>query len=367
MDSQDSHQDVIRCDCCETPVPPLHCVICRINLCKTCVGEHLLDESRDHKVVPFHRRRSIPICQYHKYVCELHCEQCHTPICAQCVSSTQHDLHRKRNNGRIKFKLLLTINLKDSGIKGLRSITCLNDGEFWTCGRDKIMKLFNIKGKTLKKTKALSVNNPSDITVTKRGLLVYTVHGDRSVNIFENEHMESVIVISFEGFRPRAICCTSSDDLLIFLISDDYKSTKVVRYNNGLKETQSIEGHGLYSPDPLKFICENRNLDICVTDTKARAIVGLKTDGSFRFRYNDPGSSAMKPFYLVGITTDSHGWILTSDCNNHCIHILHQDGHFLRFIDNQKILAPWGLSVDSSDNLFVVVYKHKVKKIQYHN
>ena len=102
MDPEFIPQDLVRCGLCETPIPPMHCDICHINLCNACVVDHLSDKSKeDHIVVTFNKRGSTinyPKCQKHSKISELLCNHCNVPICSSCVSSGDHDQHKKLDN-----------------------------------------------------------------------------------------------------------------------------------------------------------------------------------------------------------------------------------------------------------------------------
>lgn len=216
-------------------------------------------------------------------------------------------------------------------------VVCLvlyNDEDVWTCSSDSILRLYNLKGELVREIHTKSGNKPYDIAVTKNGDLVYTDNEKETVNILKNNKTQTQIRL--RGWKPLGVCCSISGDILIVMNND--KISKVVRYS-GLTKKQSIrfneERQPLYSPGSInKYICENRNLDICVSDFEAHAVVVVNQDGQLRFTYTGNSSDKLQTFHPVGITSNIRGLILIADINNYCIHIINQSGHFLRYIDH---------------------------------
>ncbi|XP_078341745.1 uncharacterized protein LOC111106694 isoform X2 [Crassostrea virginica] len=256
-----------------------------------------------------------------------------------------------------------------TGHEKLRNITCLNEEQIWTSGETADIKCFNIQGVLLKTIQTKSGVWPHDIAVDRDRALLYSDCKTRIVYKVKNDQTEEIITL--QGWIPFNLCVTSSGDLLVTMCSNDITQSKVVRYS-GSTEKQTIqfdeEGQPLYSGGyKIKYVSENRNLDICVADWAAGAVVVVNQTGKLRFKYSGhPSPTKKKPFIPHDITTDSQSRILTSDSNNHCIHILDTDGQFLCLCDNSDLKGPYGLCVDSNDSLFVCEYhKGKVKKIRY--
>ena len=207
---------------------------------------------------------------------------------------------------------------------------------------------YNLKGDKLSSVLTKSGNYPRDKAVTRSGGLVYADYDDESINRVRDTHIQTLITL--RGWRPYGLCSMSSGDLLVIMPSDDHEETKAVRYSGSTKILSiqwDDQGNPLYSSDPyIRYLSENRNLDICVADHAARVVVVVSATGKLRFRYAGSPSTPRKSFYPRGITTDSQDNFLTSDPYNHRIHIIDQDGRFLRYIHKCGLQIPWGLYVD---------------------
>ncbi|XP_062610823.1 uncharacterized protein LOC134272625 [Saccostrea cucullata] len=247
-----------------------------------------------------------------------------------------------------------------------QNISCLGDDRLWICDNSNIIELYDVKEHSQNrfiKTKTRAI--PEDI-VLRSGDLVYTDGMYKTVNIVNNDEIQELIRL--QNWKPRNVCSTSSGDILVTMESDDNKQTKVVRYTDSI-ESQTIqfddEGKPLYSSGLNMYMCENKNLDICVADYGAKAIVVVNRGGKLIFRYTGHTPSPRnEAFCPQGITTDSESHILTTDYGNRCVHIMDKDGQFLHYLTLGKN-KPYGICTDTADNLFVICKEKKVYDLCY--
>ena len=141
----------------------------------------------------------------------------------------------------------------------------------------------------------------------------------------------------------------------------DPRRNKLFRWMTGAS-------HCIPSVGYTRYIAENGNRDICVSDNgyDFQCVTVVNQAGRFRFRYRGNPILDKKSFLPKGIATDSQNQILVVCINNVSIYIIDKDGQFLRYISECDLCDPMGLCVDSKDNLLVTEYRStKVKKIQY--
>lgn len=180
-------------------------------------------------------------------------------------------------------------------------------------------------------------------------------------------------MFGLQEWKPLRFCITNSGDFLITMAFDDKHGTKLTLYS-GFTEKHNIQfddaEQPLYSYGSfIVYVSGNRNQNLCVADNKAQSVVVVTKAGKLRFEYTGPPAYAIskESFDPIGITTDSQGQILTADHCNHRIHIIDQDGQFLRQINNCDFCYPCGLCTDTADNLFVVEFvRGQIQKIRYY-
>ncbi|XP_062573523.1 uncharacterized protein LOC134235408 [Saccostrea cucullata] len=369
MNPRTSAQDVIRCHVCKATVIEMHCNTCFINLCRACVGEHIsTDETTVHKVVKFENRKSVLIYPSGKS----RPRESTLYLKGHCIKSEQSIQEAVTRTVVTHFldkpKIYTTIKIKFSFLFGPYFVACLNDDKLWTGGAEDKMYLFSSKrGEILQTVGTMSKNRPGGITVTKHGDLVYTDPIAKTVNIVKDEGTES---ITLQNWTPYGVCSTRSGDLLVNMHSNKDERLKVVRYSGStekqsilLKDRTSIYEHPVHNQN---CISENGNLDICVVDFIDKSVIVLNQAGKRRFIYRGQTSSPkIKLFNPKGITTDSRSQILIADYDNDCVHIIDRDGTFLGLIDC-GLKGPFGLCIDSRDNLFVSEMRdNQVKRIKY--
>ena len=229
--------------------------------------------------------------------------------------------------------------------KQLLRVACERFGRLWTSGNESMLRCLDKQNGSVIKSCTIPMN-PIDICTNvfnsffvSDGKTLYRETGRNLQKCYYAPDGWSVEAMakSLVPGSPFNIA-TSAIHLLLFLRREDSRQSKVVKV---VSATSTIppagfqydnEGKDLYNSNCYDFFLEeNINSDICVSDTTALVVIDKR--GNFRFRYHGKVFDTFdKPFKPMGVTTDPRGNILLADLDNRCIHLLDQDGNFVRYI-----------------------------------
>ncbi|XP_062580008.1 uncharacterized protein LOC134242018 [Saccostrea cucullata] len=356
MDPRTSAQDVMRCDLCETAVVQMHCDTCLVNLCTACVGKHMIsDESKDHRVLKFQARKSTPLypgCKFHdKEQCKMYCNQCDIPVCHKCIGSDQHLGH--------KVSEILKV-VDERKTKFMKEQTELNktiyptyqdiasDDEFdsleTTIDTNDLSKLFSVTSNV-----HTYRNLPHKINPSLLKFIPGKIQGEELSKLFGAISSSSLTSDKHDysmKTTQKSPEAGSSPPVKQLLDETETVTTIDTRYKYDLYNVACLSDEEIWTSG------EDKTMKL-YSINQGSLLKSIRT----KYTGHTPAPNN-RPFDPLGITTDSQGHILTADYNNNCVHIIDQDGQFLRYIDC-VLSGPWGMCIDTNDNLFVAQYGNR--------
>ncbi|XP_061171138.1 uncharacterized protein LOC133180687 [Saccostrea echinata] len=281
----------------------------------------------------------------------------------------------KREVGNVcGLKLMPTPVLHKSftvqGVSGVDHISFFTPDRVWISDSENNLILTNKEGGRFHHLRDVRKHNYGVHTMNTTGDLIYRDREDNIIKLSKDNNTKSTLIEKPELFIPICVYCSRSNaDILVGMIeSDTLSEGKVNRYNSIGQYLQTIKhdniGQKLYSFP--RYITENHNRDVIVSDTRLGVVV---TDHTGRHRFTYKGPLPAKELQPRGICTDALSYILVCDDKTNTIHKLNKDGQLMSLIPahRQGIRRPRGLGYDykahllwvgSSDNNEVCMYRY---------
>lgn len=222
-------------------------------------------------------------------------------------------------------------------------ISCMKSDNLWVAGFKRIIEI-DISGNILKKI---------DVDLLYCGYHTVTSGGDL---LFLNKN--SVYKLAFGGDLDilctpieKSFCIHSSRINRDILVGTRYNVTRYTETGHRLQKIQMCNEKGDLIP---RYITENINGDIVVSDGFSKTVEAVDNTGRHRFSYT--GHHSESEFRPTGICTDIFGHILVANDSffNSSIHLIDAEGNFLsHIVRNIIIYMPHSLCVDEKRNLYV--------------
>ena len=257
---------------------------------------------------------------------------------------------------------------------GSPHIACADQGFAWVRTDDEKLQLVDRKG-SVKET--INTDFPiSGIALTSDGDLLladYNYSCVRSVSrqtkirtLFRDKTQWAISTLFRTSGKPRGLCCLHNGDMAVAFAED----RKVEVYSRDGQVRRTIDYKFIY---PFKVAVNKVNQDICVCEfdssySTTGKLIAVGSDSQLRYEYSRQGEEKLNPH---NVCTDQMGHVLITDYNNHCVHILDQEGRFIQYIlaPQQGLCKPITIDVDREGYVwvgeFVYFIKGRVKVAKY--
>ena len=247
----------------------------------------------------------------------------------------------------------------ETGFPGcLHTMVVTDDKKVWMGGKNNTLKLFDLQGNVQRTLNIPCSSNCRLYICMHNGQVVFSDTANKTIRKISQDN---VVVTLFKtgNWEPYGVKDTASGHLLLCLCKDD--QSKVVRYSGTGSVLQEIQFdsqcQSLY--DAAWYITENVNGDIIVGDFKKDAIVAVDRLGIFRYSY-----SGMNTDLEVGsVANNSLGNVFLTDCKGEKIHILDEDGKFLKYFDLKGLKNPCAVCIIPGGDIIVGENETGIAKI----
>uniref|UniRef100_A0A8W8NJ60 B box-type domain-containing protein n=1 Tax=Magallana gigas TaxID=29159 RepID=A0A8W8NJ60_MAGGI len=289
----------------------------------------------------------------------------------------------ERGNRRVGNQCLLKLtsgaelhqSLTVTGVGGCYHISCVTSDRVWVSDHWNNLMLTDTTGVPLHRVEDSWSGLYGLHTVNSESELIY-IDRDYNINKLSKDMKTTTTFLERTDSTWRPWCVywsPSTGDLLVGMYNDDTETGKVTgkvtRYNQSGQLTQTIQynntGRRLYSYP--RYITENNNGDVVVSDYWSGAVVVTERGGRHRFSYTGhPSGSRLLP---CGICTDALSHILVCDDKTNTVQMINKDGQFLSHLltKSQEMVLPCSLSYDVNTHRLWVgsLYNNKVCVYRY--
>ena len=213
-------------------------------------------------------------------------------------------------------------------------IACVDQGLTWVRTGEKKLRLLDKEG-SVKDTVYIYFGF-WDIALTSDGDLlladwnkscIRSVSRQKIRTLFRVKTQWAISTLFITSGRPTGLCCLHNDDIVVTFKDEN----KVEVYNRNGLVRWTIDYKFRY---PFKVTVNKVNKDICICDldsfhSSTGKLIAVGADGQARYEYSGQGAEELSPYTVC---TDQMGHVLITDCVNHCVHILDQDGRFIQYV-----------------------------------